>query len=337
MADDPEHRDKPEDSDNHDVDSVMADDTETPSTRPGKAPDAMTEAMKALQRQIANKFRTRQAEKVFDAPSQAEEVGDAESQALADLSDDDLSEIAQRPKKIVMDADAADFAKRKAKFLKRKAAGVTKTEEEIAFMRAETAETARQRKLQRDAEFDDPIIEESDGAGNDLFVGSDHDLPDLLGLLSDEDDKPKKRGRKGKDTTKSNEDRPSKRAKKTITEKNRKLPGQDYSQADLEGILGKTKTSSKKASKSVSKKAAKSGPSMTNTSNLRYVLLLRLGMPFILTCIYVCRGSNIIRDAAANEHLPDQPTFQGTGRRLEAMKQLIAGVPTESVSATFLR
>lgn len=53
-----------------------------------------------------------------------------------------------------------------------------------------------------------------------------------------------------------------------------------------------------------------------------------------LTCL-TFRGTDVFRDAAANEDLPDQPTFSGDfstskGRREDAMKQLIASVPTES-------
>lgn len=46
-------------------------------------------------------------------------------------------------------------------------------------------------------------------------------------------------------------------------------------------------------------------------------------------------GNDVFRDAALNADLPDQPTFSGDfstnkGRREDAMKQLIASVPTES-------
>lgn len=41
------------------------------------------------------------------------------------------------------------------------------------------------------------------------------------------------------------------------------------------------------------------------------------------------RGTDIFRDTAANEHLPDQPTFENATRRQDAMKQLITGVPME--------
>lgn len=304
---------KPPAADLHEVDSVMADETpemlqptaspaeraaspsqsmaspgmfvgqSTKPNTPAPAPeapmtgDAAIQAMLDYQRQAAQKFLERKAENHAPSPTPA------------GITDDGVSEILQRRKDIVDDDQAKDFEKHKARYLEKQKAGNVSMEAEIQFLRLESAENTRQRKILQDAELDNPTGE-SDGGGDDLFVGLDEVLYEVPSLRSDSDgeadDQPKKRGRKRKNAAASEQDdQPAKKRGKKAGPKSRKVPGHNYSEADLDAVMASSRKSKKterasKASKpsktskykAQPKKAAKPGPSMTDTSNLRYIV-----------------------------------------------------------------
>lgn len=309
----PDNPKKAKADDDSEIDSVMADEESPPigdaAGEPGTSPAPQSIASTGLFVPEASGPEPREREPTRDELIKAQL--DFQRQMVAKLKAREAKKEAGRQPSAKaepdVDIEAFRFAALKKKFFARKAAGKIEVPEEIAFLRAESAEIARQRKLRQDAEFDNPATEVSEDDSSDVFLDQ-AEAADRPGLSSD--DEPKKRRRQPEKVAESG-DRPSKRTKKS-----RKVGGQEYSHADLQEVLDTANKSRKKASeqKSGSKKAAKTGPSMTNTSSLW--------------------GNDVFKEAARNADLPDQPTFDKTGRRADAMKQLIASVPTEAVGTT---
>lgn len=282
MADDPS-RDKPVGADHAETDSVMALDftgieqatsrpaspsqsmastglffkqPEGPATHVSEAqmsPDAINQAMLDLQRSMAAQYRRESLDQEAGGRDGSEMIQDS-----------------------MGDSQAKTFARLKAKYLEKQAEGSLSLEEEVGFMRAESAEKARLRKLQQDADYDNPIVEPEED-GHSLLLGRD-EVPNLSDTDSDEGGKGKKRARKGgKRGGGGATDRPSKKTKRSAAPKARKVAGQNYTDADMSEVLAgqssRKATTVPKAPKHPSKKApkAKAGPSMTNIGNLWYV------------------------------------------------------------------
>lgn len=261
------------------VDSVISDQAAGEAPMPGQDYE---QAMRNYQAGIANQLRARNAKNVAAAsPSAEPEFAASPTPAIPNA--DDVSEILQ-PGEHINDAEARDFADMKKKYLQRQRSGKVTTEEEIAFLRAESSENARQRKLLSDAAEDVySAAEESDkDPEHKLFMAEMPDLSDFDG--DEEEEAPKKRKKKGKKAARDAADddseieQPKKRAKKTATKKNRKVSGQDYTELELESVLnrgkkskkGTEKTSKAKTKPGPKKKAAK-GPSMMNSATIMSV------------------------------------------------------------------
>lgn len=257
MADDPGGS-RPTSPDHSEVDSVMNEEVnQIPTTAMNG--DAAREAMKAYQRQAAQTLLTRSV-------SQKESIS---------VQDDDASEISHLTSstKPIDDAQAIQFSKLKKKYLEKKKKGTLSIDEDIAFMKAQSAETARQRKMRQDAEFDDPFIPEpaAENEEEDDTLFLQDTVPDLPNFESDkEEPQSKKRGRKRKRAVGDGDNEPQPETAKK-PKKSRKVSGHDYTDGDLESILSKKKKSSKEPSSKKTKKKAKQGPSMTDTRNLWYV------------------------------------------------------------------
>lgn len=294
MADDPTTN-EPNGDDRHEIDSVMAEEVEpapapsrpsappqseaspglfvaqdgesnTTTPAPPMTGDEAIEAMKEYQRTAAEQLRTATAQVSTEADASVESSAKAKK-----------------------DARAAEFARLKAKYERKKANGSLAMDEEIQFIKARSAENARVRKMQQDNDYDNPIFEDSEAVDeeDELFFSQASELPDFSDFESDEEEKPKKRGRKSKRPAgDDDDDEPSsKSAKKSASggKKGRKVAGQDYSNAELDEVLnavkcGKKKRQSapKKVPKSkpaVKRKAkAKPGPDMTNLGSMWYAL-----------------------------------------------------------------
>lgn len=247
------------------------------SPAPEPTPDELIKAQLGFQRQMVARFKAREAAKQTGPQPNGKPDPDPD-----------------------VDVEAVRFAALKKWYLAKKAAGKVEIPEEIAFLRAESAETARQRKIRQDANFDNPAIEYSEDDDSDLFV-QQAELPDLPDSSSDEGSKKKRRRKPGKDA-----------ASGERSKKSRKVAGQKYSDADFQTVLENARKGKKMPSKPkpASNKDVEKGHSITNLGSMR--------------------GTNVFKDAEAMEHMPDQPRFEGTTRRDEAMKQLLASVPTES-------
>ena len=230
------------------------------------------------------------------------------------------------------DAAAADFEKLKQQYQKKKKANTMSIEEEIEFIKAESSEMARLRKLQADEEFDRATSTDSaDSDDGRLFVSEIPAAPNSSAMHSDEDmdvEKPKKRGRKRLQAEDGDDGQMGsrKRAKTTgaAGKKPKKVSGQDYTADDVEDVLerarhqstkgkGKGKGKAKKAVPAKAKAGSrkKAGPSMTNTASIM--------------------GTNVFEDTAATADLPNQPGFASfdKGPRRNALNSLIASIPVD--------
>lgn len=194
---------------------------------------------------------------------------------------------------------------------RKRKAGTLTDEDDVEFMRAEAAEQERLNKEIADKKAGIPRnTTPGEAAGT---AGEDSEGNFVAPPLEDEAAQAepvagKKRGRKSA-TSREEAAQPKKPRKRArVTD-----PADD---ADPDGAA--TAPGRKKAPKGKAKKykapkgrKKKQGPEMTNTANLT--------------------GTDVFRDTEQTRNLPDQPTFAGTGVRTEALKQMVASLPAESV------
>ena len=231
------------------------------------------------------------------------------------------------------DNAAITFGKLKSIYDRKKRAGTASIHDDIEFMKIESEEAARLRKLQADEDFDrTPSPEPEDDEG--VFVSQDEaEIPSYRDQVSDDDDEVDegpKRSRKRKNAADSDDEtlkqnkarkgagRP--KASGNSQKKPKKVPGTNYAEGDPDDVLFKAKRAAaghklKKAAaaptsktKATSKK--KTGPTMTNITSIV--------------------STDVFADTAKVAGLANQPMFDKAGRRPDALKQLIASVPTES-------
>lgn len=183
--------------------------------------------------------------------------------------------------------------------------GALNTVEEIEFMRAEVNERERLYKKSLDANYDQSADEVSVAAPSESFA-----IPGL-----EEDDQPaapKTGGRKRK-ADPSSKTQPKKRrtapenAEDILDVARRKQAAKLKAKA----TKGKTKANEKKAPAKRASKKKYTGPEMFNTDGL-------------------LNGTDIFEAAARNVDMPDQPTYDPTGRKASALKQMIANMPQDS-------
>jgi hypothetical protein len=178
-----------------------------------KKPAPTREELLAMQKKIADRFRTQHPAK---APSPA-------------------------PPPVIDDIEAR-YAAAKARYLKNKDSNAVDIAAEIEFMKLEGEYSSYMRKKQADDEFDQ--MESADDEG--LFVDQDFTAPPLNPNESSDEDEaaaspPKKRGRKRGSAT-----APAQTAqKRKKTGKDNRVPGHDYSNQDVEEILERARVKAK--------------------------------------------------------------------------------------------
>ena len=278
-------------------------------------------ALLRMQRTLAEKYRNKNpdnsaAKRVPDRPKRRQNDPDEVLLERDDDMDVDDDQDAEE--------DGRQFQEAKKDYYRKKRANKLSIQDEIEFMRLETNETARLRKADADRAFDEARSSEEHDDDNNLFVRADSGAPKYTELYSDDngdesDESPKKRRKARPD----NSERPNKRGRA-------KVLGQDYTEDDVQDVIdnarggkgkgkSKAKTKAQPKSKAQPKKAVpkktrrgkgkEPDTQMTNLNNLF--------------------GQDVFTAHAATSHLPSQPTFGDTGRREEALKQLIAAVPEE--------
>lgn len=196
-------------------------------------------------------------------------------------------------------------------------------------MKAKAAYDARQRKIAADKLADEEASPEPDSdSESGLFVSEATDYPTTdpyqswAALHSDDEDeraipqfaRTASRTSRKRKVVDYNDDSTTTTTAPAKGKRGRKAKGA-FTDADVDNVL---KRAADKKKKGKSKEKAKSGgrgknlPGMTNKHNM-------LGM-----------ATNVFRDTEANAGLEDQPTFDSTTRKADALKQLIASVPQEN-------
>lgn len=178
--------------------------------------------------------------------------------------------------------------------------GTLTFEEEIEFERAEAAEQARVRKEHLDNAFD-----------AELSVEGDQDTRMSPDIASMPDEQPKKQGRKRK------ADSPHAGTKK------RRAPNKSTEEL-LDAARRKREEKVKGKGSGKAKGKAKGGKQAPKKQGGRKK---RPADPDLLRPINL--QGNIFEDAAQNRDLPNQPTFEVSSRKDQALKSLIASVPED--------
>lgn len=277
----------------------------------------LRQQMLEKQRSMANKFRTQKA--ANGVPNESGPGADPEHDTD---STHGISEVtASRGRKgRGKDPAAAKFEKLKQLYLKKKAAKALSIEDEINFMKAESDEATRLRKLAADDEYDQMPSQEEDDE-NSLFVREVPTIPSYQASDDEEEEEPeepKKRSRK-RAASENGDDEPSGRRvkRKPNAKKVQKVAETRYTEDDFDSFLSSVKQrtgpkpKSKKNATTKANSRKKSGPNMTN-----------MGSIF---------GTDVFKDTAKTAGLADQPTFEKGSRRDKAMAQLIASVPEENM------
>ena len=213
------------------------------------------------------------------------------------------------------DLAAIAFAAEKKTFERRKKAGKVSFTDDIEWMQKTSAEEARLRKVETDAEYDrtlspEPTAEES------MFVSEDEMAypPPFSALISDGEEETPKRGQKRASADDQSAGRPKKKA--------RKVNGTNYREGDEDDVLtlvAKRQKMAKAGKKAAAKPKAKAASKRTGNTVDR------------MTNLNSIMGTNVFDDTAATKDLPNQPRFEkGGGRRHDALKSLISSLPAES-------
>jgi len=261
----------------------------------------MKKLMLAKQKQMANKFRTNMPAPTATVATHGE-IREDGAAPVAGLS----SRVAEKTPDL--DPDAVKFAEIKKAYKRQQKAGTASMEDDVAFLKAENAESARLHKRKADDAYDNRLADDEEYDDNSLFLPESTPCHSESNMASVEGKalKSRKRGRKqGLDVSNDDTDKPK--------SKRRKRQGSSVRQsADPDGITKTTSTGKSRKAKSTKQK--KYETSMTNTRSIF--------------------GTNVFEDTAAVEHLKSQPkTGQERGSRSIALRKLVASVPTESKKA----
>jgi hypothetical protein len=249
-----------------------------------------TEEILAMQKKIADRFRTQHPAK---APPPA-------------------------PTTVIDDIEAR-YAAAKARYLKNKAKNEVDIAAEIEFMKLEGEYSSYMRKKQADDEFDQ--MESADDEG--LFVDQDFTAPPLNPNESSDEDEvaaspPKKRGRKRGSTTAPAQTAPKR--KRTGGKKDNRVPGHDYSNNDVEEILERARVKAKsgvtKRTKPAGAGAAKGRGKKQNESRITNIasVLGTDGESLWIDKIYVMLTS--LQSSGMPQRLQISPTSQISPTRL---------------------
>ncbi|GAB7362217.1 hypothetical protein MBLNU230_g2242t1 [Neophaeotheca triangularis] len=226
-------------------------------------------------------------------------------------------------KRKVTEAEKA-LKKLVADHAQRKKAGEVRLEDEIMFMKEKNNAEIRYLQAKNDSEYDPGSPSPSIIEDNTLSPGQTEDFAAApYQESSDEEDPtaPKKRGCKRKANTGADGQGGAKKKKTTrASKKARGKSAAEVAEDDDGGDLfekafptSKQGKGAKKAPKKAAEKKKKkkpSGPTMTNTDSL-------------------FDGADVFQDTAATADLAAQPTFGATNRKDEAMKELMASIPTQ--------
>ena len=288
-------------------------------TKPSQ-PNMSREQMLKLQKQFADKFREKKATSDAVSGFNPRLKGD-DSAKIAQPSGEDHIEnlIEARSKDQGNDDAAAQFEKVKKQYLRKKRANTLSIEEEIEWIKLESEEVARRRKVEADAEYNlSPTPEPSEA----LFISDSEDRADAFRAVEPEERKARARKRP-RTQDEAEETAPRKRTKLKAPisggRKGRKGAAATDGLDDFDSLVEKArkKTAAKEKTKKTNTTKAngnkKALPPMANMSSIM--------------------GTDVFEDYARTAQLANQPSFDPTGRRAEALKQLIASVPTEDKKA----
>jgi hypothetical protein len=186
-------------------------------------------------------------------------------------------------------------------FEEKRRSGALTWQEEIEFERAQATEKARVLKERLDQAYD----------GSDASVADEEDprmSPSVASLPDEDDDEPKKRGRKRKADPATSKPQPKKRraapksAEDILVTARRKIEAKAKAKAASKG---------KNQAPKKGRKSKPTAPDLLNTNSML--------------------GSNVFTDTARMRDVPDQPTFgpDHDNRKDKALRSLIASVPEE--------
>lgn len=206
-------------------------------------------------------------------------------------------------------------------YYRKKKANKLSMQDEIEFMQMEGDFMARKRKREADEEFDNRAETEPSEEDDQkcLFVSP---APRFEDDDSDESAKPKSRKRARTDGF----DVPKKgrgRAKKVL--------GQDYTGQDVDDVL--TNARRKSAAKPKAKALAKPKPKVSKAKPASKAKGSKgkTQQGAQMTNLTNMFGGNLFEETARNTARSTQPTFHNTTRKDDALKNLIASVPQDSV------
>ncbi|KAK4619062.1 DNA repair protein RAD5 [Fulvia fulva] len=291
----------------------------------------------ARQREMLEKFKEKKARDSSDELMDAfDRLDDFESLRDAPPAD--------RRKR---DREEDAFKKLRQTFERKKRAGTLSIEEEIEYMKIESRERARQLKAKADEEYERDPTPALDDQSEALFVNSDEREDDARAIFSDnegeEEPAAKRTRKKGKRVAESDlesevsrqpETRPRKKAKTTGgAKKPRKTAGHEYTEDDLDRIMTESQlsqrpSSSKKGAGARNGAGARGGASAQGGKGKAPAK--RKGGPQ-MTNIGSILGTDVFEDVAQTADLRNQPTFGGTTRRGDALKQMLASLPEEDL------
>ncbi|KAH9827589.1 SNF2 family N-terminal domain [Teratosphaeria destructans] len=216
------------------------------------------------------------------------------------------------------DEAAAKFQKAEAAYQRKVNAGTASVQDEIRFIKLDSEEKARLRKLEADEDYErTPSVCSDDAGGSESLFISGGGAPQFSAMFSDEEQEPapskkRKRSTRADDDGDDPQERPKKRGRPKKT--GEKVAATSFTQEDLDRVLNALDKGKKAPAKTG--RVRKAAPVMTNLGSIM--------------------GTDVFGDAAANRHLPSQPTDFGItqrgkiGTRNDALKSLIASVPLES-------
>lgn len=187
-------------------------------------------------------------------------------------------------------------------FEEKRRSGILTWQEEIEFERAQATEKARVLKERLDQAYD----------GSDVLVAGEEDprlSPSVASLPDEDDEEPKKRGRKRKADPISKPQPKKRRAAAPQSAEDILVTARRKIEAKAKAKAAAAK--SKKQAPKKGRKAKSTVPDLLNTAGML--------------------GNNVFDDVARMRDVPDQPTFGSDHdkRKDKALRSLIASVPEE--------
>lgn len=290
--------------------------------KPKVLSDAIKQRLRDRQKELAQKLKKRTP--VAESPGVQTPIGQplgANSNATSPLfvtqRTEDNTPTAETPVRPAIDPAKQYTALHRA-YAKKKKSGKITVEEEIEFIRAESDERARIERERREGNFDEmesPEPEREPGLEDDYVL--DYNALNVPGFeLSDDDEpeEPKKKGGRKRKAGDEDSAPPKKRGRPTKAEKAARGKEKDVLELVRDKVTAKKAHGKKAGGKAAAGKGKGKGKKYKGPS------MMNQGSMF---------GSNVFKDAEKIKDLADQPTFEGTHQRGNALKQLIAEVPAE--------